>query len=143
MAKGVNEWLLPRWAPIKAIVEATLARKKLSVDDVDTMVQFGKLISASTELSAKVDEVITLADQALAAGRGFAVVASEVRSLAQRSASAAREIKGLIEASVSCVEAGNEQVASAGRAMAEIVESVQSIIDSIARIHLADGAPTS
>ncbi|MBP6763619.1 MAG: MCP four helix bundle domain-containing protein [Rubrivivax sp.] len=60
-------------------------------------------------------------------GRGFAVVASEVRSLAQRSAQAAREIKSLIGDSVQRVEAGNEQVHAAGRAMAAIVDQVQEM----------------
>ncbi|HYP83490.1 methyl-accepting chemotaxis protein, partial [Variovorax sp.] len=58
-------------------------------------------------------------------GRGFAVVASEVRSLAQRSASAAKEIKQLIDDSVGKVEEGSRQVAEAGRTMEEIVESVK------------------
>jgi methyl-accepting chemotaxis protein len=60
-------------------------------------------------------------------GRGFAVVASEVRSLAGRSAEAAKEIRGLIADSVVKVEAGTSLVADAGRTMTEIVESVQSV----------------
>jgi methyl-accepting chemotaxis protein len=57
-------------------------------------------------------------------GRGFAVVASEVRSLAQRSAEAAREIRGLIAASVERVEQGTAQVDEAGSTMTEVVDSI-------------------
>ena len=60
-------------------------------------------------------------------GRGFAVVAGEVRSLAQRSAEAAREIKSLIGASVERVENGARLVADAGSTMTEIVASVQRV----------------
>ena len=67
-------------------------------------------------------------------GRGFAVVAAEVRTLAQRSASAAREIKQLIGASVDSVEAGTRQVADAGATMTEIVASVQRVSDIIGEI---------
>ena len=60
-------------------------------------------------------------------GRGFAVVASEVRNLAQRSASAAKEIKDLINHSVDRVEQGNRLVGEAGQAMQEVLKSVQGI----------------
>ena len=67
-------------------------------------------------------------------GRGFAVVASEVRSLAQRSAEAAKEIKSLISASVEKVDAGSQQVSDAGTAMTEIVTSVERVSQMIAQI---------
>ncbi|WP_281728077.1 methyl-accepting chemotaxis protein [Hydrogenophaga sp. PAMC20947] len=72
-------------------------------------------------------------------GRGFAVVASEVRSLAQRSAEAAKEIKGLIGTSVDKVEAGSRLVADAGQTMSEIVGSVQRVSDIIGEITAAAG----
>ncbi|HJV69659.1 methyl-accepting chemotaxis protein [Ideonella sp.] len=67
-------------------------------------------------------------------GRGFAVVASEVRSLAQRSAEAAREIKSLIGASVDKVEHGAKLVQDAGTTMSEIVGSVRRVTDIIGEI---------
>jgi len=67
-------------------------------------------------------------------GRGFAVVASEVRSLAQRSASAAREIKDLIGSSTERVENGARLVAQAGATMTELVASVRRVSDTIAEI---------
>jgi methyl-accepting chemotaxis protein len=70
-------------------------------------------------------------------GRGFAVVASEVRSLAGRSAQAAKEIKSLIGASVEKVEAGSRLVADAGVTMSEIVGSVQRVTDIIGEISTA------
>ena len=72
-------------------------------------------------------------------GRGFAVVAGEVRSLAQRSAQAAKEIKDLIGASVDKVQAGTQLVQSAGQTMGEIVASVQRVTDIIAEITAAAG----
>jgi len=70
-------------------------------------------------------------------GRGFAVVAGEVRSLAQRSAEAAKEIKSLIGASVERVESGSRLVKDAGSTMAEIVSSVQRVGDIIGEISAA------
>ncbi|MDD0809605.1 methyl-accepting chemotaxis protein [Curvibacter sp. RS43] len=72
-------------------------------------------------------------------GRGFAVVAGEVRSLAQRSAEAAKEIKGLINASVEKVESGSQQVAEAGASMEEIVSSVRRVTDLIGEISASSG----
>ncbi len=70
-------------------------------------------------------------------GRGFAVVATEVRSLAQRSAAAAQEIKTLIGSSVERVDAGARLVDQAGTTMTEIVSSVKRVTDIMAEISLA------
>ncbi|WP_432383569.1 methyl-accepting chemotaxis protein [Duganella sp. P38] len=71
-------------------------------------------------------------------GRGFAVVASEVRTLAQRSATAAKEIKQLIDESVSKVGDGARQVDEAGLTMREIVASIQRVTDIMADIQAAN-----
>jgi methyl-accepting chemotaxis protein len=70
-------------------------------------------------------------------GRGFAVVASEVRSLAQRSASAAKEIKDLISDSVDKVKVGSELVDESGKTLSEIMESVKKVTDIVAEIAAA------
>jgi len=76
-------------------------------------------------------------------GRGFAVVASEVRTLAQRSAAAAKEIKGLITDSVNKVGDGTRLVDQAGKTMQEIVESVKRVTDIMAEIAAASQEQTS
>jgi len=70
-------------------------------------------------------------------GRGFAVVASEVRNLAQRSASAAKEIKGLIDDSVGKVESGSKLVGEAGETMQEVVASIRRVNDIMGEITAA------
>ncbi|MES2128179.1 MAG: methyl-accepting chemotaxis protein [Pseudomonadota bacterium] len=70
-------------------------------------------------------------------GRGFAVVATEVRNLAQRSAAAAKEIKGLIGASVDQVDAGTRLVNDAGKTMREIVDSIARVTDIMGEIAFA------
>jgi methyl-accepting chemotaxis protein-1 (serine sensor receptor) len=70
-------------------------------------------------------------------GRGFAVVATEVRNLAQRSASAAKEIKGLINDSVDKVKVGSELVDESGQTLSEIMESVKKVTDIVAEIAAA------
>ncbi|ASU38853.1 methyl-accepting chemotaxis protein [Herbaspirillum sp. meg3] len=70
-------------------------------------------------------------------GRGFAVVASEVRNLAQRSAAAAKEIKTLIDNSVSKVDDGSKLVAQAGATMDEVVASVKRVTDIVGEISAA------
>jgi methyl-accepting chemotaxis protein-1 (serine sensor receptor) len=70
-------------------------------------------------------------------GRGFAVVAGEVRSLAQRSSAAAKEIKGLIDTSVERVQSGTSLVDEAGRTMSEIIGAVQRVTDIMGEIAAA------
>jgi methyl-accepting chemotaxis protein len=67
-------------------------------------------------------------------GRGFAVVAGEVRTLAQRSAEAAREIKGLIDASVQRVEQGNALAGEAGQTMQGVVDAIRRVNDIVGEI---------
>ena len=76
-------------------------------------------------------------------GRGFAVVASEVRSLAQRSASSAKEIRGLIDESVKRIEDGSRQVEHAGKTMDELMASVKSVASIMGEIASASAEQSS
>jgi methyl-accepting chemotaxis protein len=76
-------------------------------------------------------------------GRGFAVVASEVRSLAGRSAEAAKEIKQLINTSVERVEQGTALVDQAGSTMTDVVESIRRVADIVGEISAASGEQAS
>jgi methyl-accepting chemotaxis protein len=108
------------------------ARKIVEIIGVIDSISFQTNILA---LNAAVE-----AARAGAQGRGFAVVAAEVRTLAQRSAAAASEIKKLIAASAAMIDVGSASVNEAGRSMGNIVASVQQVNDIIARISVASSA---
>ncbi len=121
----------------------------------DVVSQVVTTMRAITESSKKIVDIISVIDgiafqtnilalnaaveaaRAGEQGRGFAVVASEVRSLAQRSAGAAKEIKSLIGDSVEKVENGSALVEQAGKTMSEIVTSVKRVTDIMAEISAA------
>ena len=117
-------------------------------------------MQAINEASRKIEDIISVIDgiafqtnilalnaaveaaRAGEQGRGFAVVASEVRTLAQRSAAAAKEIKGLIENSVAKVDQGSRQVSAAGQSMEEIVTSIARVTDIVGEITAASHEQT-
>ncbi|WP_298576880.1 methyl-accepting chemotaxis protein [uncultured Luteimonas sp.] len=135
---------------------------QLAIGAVDVASQGGEVVgkvvetmSAISESSSRIADIIGVIDgiafqtnilalnaaveaaRAGEQGRGFAVVAAEVRSLAQRSAGAAKEIKTLITDSTDKVRHGNDLVGEAGRTMGEIVTSVKRVTDIIADISAA------
>ncbi len=112
---------------------------------VDAMARIEELSSHISDIIGVIDEIARQtnllalnaaveAARAGEAGRGFAVVATEVRSLAQRSSQAAKDIKALIINSNDQVKAGVELVSKAGAALHEIVDSIKSVADLVADI---------
>lgn len=115
---------------IIAMSEISVSSRKIS--DIVGLIQEIAFQTNLLALNAAVE-----AARAGEQGRGFAVVATEVRSLSQRSAAAAKEIKGLIDDSAEKVRSGSELVNQSGKALADIVDSVKKVTDIVAEIAAA------
>ncbi|WP_276203013.1 methyl-accepting chemotaxis protein [Herbaspirillum rhizosphaerae] len=113
-------------------VVETMASIKQSSDKISGIISVIDGIAFQTNILAL--NAAVEAARAGEQGRGFAVVASEVRVLAQRSAAAAKEIKGLIDDSVGKVEAGGRQVQGAGQTMNDIVNSINEVVGIMSEI---------
>ncbi|MFN9773959.1 MAG: methyl-accepting chemotaxis protein [Burkholderiales bacterium] len=142
-------------ARLAAAASDTAARGGVADDEIV------RTMSAISDSGRRVTEIIGLIDgiafqtnilalnaaveaaRAGESGRGFAVVASEVRSLAQRSAEAARQIATLIGDSVGRVDSGSQQVAAAGALMQEIVRGIRSVTEQVERISAASAEQES
>ena len=120
---------------VKGMAEINEASKKIA--DIITAIDEIAFQTNLLALNAAVE-----AARAGEQGRGFAVVAGEVRNLAQRSASAAKEIKGLIQDTVHKVEAGTELVNQSGKSLDDIVNSVKRVTDIVSEIAAASREQT-
>jgi methyl-accepting chemotaxis protein len=139
-------------ATIKKNAENARQANNLATNTREVADRGGKVVVQTVESSRKIADIITVIDEiarqtnllalnaaveaarAGDAGRGFAVVATEVRSLAQRSSQAAKDIKDLITNSAEQVKAGVDLVNRAGTALGDIVESIRKVNDVVAEI---------
>jgi methyl-accepting chemotaxis protein len=149
-------------ATVKLNADNAVQASRLADDASGTVADGGKVVEevvqtivSIAESSKKIEQIISViegiafqtnilalnaaveAARAGEEGRGFAVVASEVRTLAQRSASAAKEIKGLIDASVANVTRGQSLAGQAGQSMQAILTSVRRVTDIMGEISSA------
>ena len=149
---------------VKQNADSARTANQLAMNASSVAIQGGKVVDqvvdtmkGINESSRKISDIISVIDgiafqtnilalnaaveaaRAGEQGRGFAVVASEVRSLAGRSAEAAKEIKSLINASVERVEHGTALVDQAGTTMTEVVDSIKRVTDIMGEISAASG----
>lgn len=131
MAATASDIALRGGAVVSQVVEtmASISEASRKIVDIISVIDGIAFQTNILALNAAVE-----AARAGEQGRGFAVVASEVRNLAHRSASAAKEIKTLIDSSVERVDAGTTLAANAGATMSEVVQSVQRVSEIIAEI---------
>ncbi len=134
LAESASEVAVRGGAVVAQVVETMAAINESSKKIVDII---GVIDSIAFQTNILALNAAVEAARAGAQGRGFAVVATEVRNLAQRSASAASEIKALIGSSVQRVDIGARLVDDAGTTMEEIVRSVKRVTDIMAEISLA------
>ena len=140
MAEGASQAAVRGGAVVEQVVRtmAEITESSRRINDIIGVIDGIAFQTNILALNAAVE-----AARAGEQGRGFAVVASEVRSLAQRSASAAREIKDLIGASTQGVERGSKLVSEAGASMNDIVSQVHQVASLIGEISLATREQTS
>jgi methyl-accepting chemotaxis protein len=134
LAESASEVAVRGGAVVAQVVETMAAINESSKKIVDII---GVIDSIAFQTNILALNAAVEAARAGEQGRGFAVVATEVRNLAQRSASAASEIKALIVSSVQRVDIGARLVDDAGTTMEEIVSSVKRVTDIMAEISLA------